>query len=112
DLVGHHRAEEAGDFATIELVTARAGGRGEMGGAGVGDDVVLVDAVAADADGADEFSILIKRDAAGEDGDAVLQGGFEIQGGEESALVVGAEAELVLEIAQGADAAVVDAGGE
>ena len=35
--------------------------------------VVLVDAVAADADGADEDAVAIEREAAGEDGDAVGQ---------------------------------------
>ena len=39
--------------------------------AGSADDVVLIDAVAADADRADELSVAIEREAAGKNGDAV-----------------------------------------
>ena len=39
--------------------------------AGRADDVVLIDAVAAHADRADELAIAIKREAAGENCDAV-----------------------------------------
>ena len=49
-------------------------GRGlEAGGARGGDQVVLVDAVAADADGAGEPAALVERDAAREDRDPVRQ---------------------------------------
>src|ERR1044072_6667857 len=57
---------------------ARVGADGAGGleavGAGRGDEVVLVYAVAADADGADQLAVLIERHAAREDLEAVRQG--------------------------------------
>src|SRR5215207_9201713 len=53
------------------LVGADGGGRLVAVGAGRGDEVVLVNAVAADADGADQLAVLVERHAAREDLDAV-----------------------------------------
>src|SRR5437868_946866 len=56
-----------------DLVGADGGGRLEAVGAGRGDEVVLVYAVAADADGADQFAVLVERHAAREYLNAVRQ---------------------------------------
>src|ERR1700755_2824524 len=53
------------------LVGAYGGGRFVAVAACGGDEVVLIDAVAADADGADEFAVLVERHAAGKDLKAV-----------------------------------------
>src|SRR3712207_9276738 len=55
------------------LVGADGRGRLVAVGAGRGDEVVLVYAVAADADGPDQFAVLVERHAAREDLDAVRQ---------------------------------------
>src|ERR1700730_3204693 len=55
------------------LVGADRHRREEIMRAGGGDDVVLIDAVAANADGADEHTVAIKRKTAGENRDAVRQ---------------------------------------
>src|SRR5919205_761844 len=57
--------------ADDELVGADGGGGLEALCARRGDEVVLVNAVAADADGPDQLAVLVERHAAGEDLDAV-----------------------------------------
>ena len=57
--------------AEIEMIGADRVGGCVADGAGGGDNVVLVDAVAADADGADEDAVAVQREATGEDRDAV-----------------------------------------
>src|SRR5256885_6040272 len=61
------QARAADDY----LVGAYGGGRFVAVAAGGGDDVVLVYAVAADADAADQLAVLVERDAARKDLDAV-----------------------------------------
>src|SRR5215213_6612581 len=73
--VGAARELEEGQAraADDDLVGTDGGGRREAVGAGRGDEVVLVYAVAADADGADQLAVLVERHAAREDLDAVRQ---------------------------------------
>src|SRR3569832_98361 len=62
-------------FAHLDLVGAQLLGRLEAGacrGAGKGDDVVLLDAVAADTEAAGEHAVHVQRRAAGEEHDPVL----------------------------------------
>src|SRR5688572_3671284 len=76
--VGQAAAEEGDGLGLGEGVGADGGAGAEVARAGVGDDVVLVHAVAGDADGAYQFAVLIQRDAAGEDREAVAEPAGEV----------------------------------
>src|ERR1700691_3426508 len=65
--------QEVGDVYVAQAVGTDGGGGGESGCATARDQIVLVHAVAADSDSADQHAILIKRHAAGKDRDSVLQ---------------------------------------
>src|SRR5438094_8705012 len=73
-----------------------------------GDDVVLIDAVAADADGANPHAVLVQRRATGKDRDTVLERRLEI-GRKDVSLLIHTKAQLVLKLAQWACGADVDA---
>src|SRR5581483_653972 len=62
------------DVLDEELVSAEVIRRVEAGDAARGDEVVLIDAIAADAEAADQGAILVDARAAGEEDDAVLVG--------------------------------------
>ena len=60
------------DALIDDLIGVDVGGRFEAGSAGGGDEIVLIDAVAADAEAAHQHAVLIQRQRAGKKHDAVL----------------------------------------
>ena len=73
--VGQARAEVG------ELVRANGKGRQKIVRAGSAHNVVLVHAVAADPDGADQLAVAIEREAAGKNRDAVRESRVQPEGG-------------------------------
>src|SRR4030081_2157024 len=67
--------------AESKLVGTDGEGCEEVVRPGRADDVVLIDTVAADADGADEHAVAIKRKSTGKNGDAVRKGGIQTGAG-------------------------------